>query len=134
MKVLPNKTIKDITNMPDNENTPQDVEITFTLRYENVRYPEPTRERVMQDLKRIGDMGDIGYEEIRTNAVNTHELPIQADLFEEINKEPIPSSLETFSDIDNIMEEAHKMIDDIEDAIDTGTRVEYSRENDPFNE
>jgi len=117
----------------------QDVLVTFNIKYENMGFPEPTRERVMADLEKMGRMGDIGYTEIRTNAVNTHELPIQADLFEEINKEPITSELETFGDIDSMMREAQLIVDNVErevESIGTSSRVPtYTAEdNDPFNE
>jgi len=99
----------------------------FKLQFSNQTYPHPTREDIYIAAREYLEANIFSYSEKRI----THNDSVQ-----EINKEPISATLETFKDIENMIDNALGKTVGRASKEQGGNREEksYSNERDPFNE
>ena len=120
------------------------VDITLheiTVRFENQTYPAPTREDIAKKVIEILHENKFSYSEKRYPHVGQS---VSEQLMNDL--EPISSTLETFGDIEEAMEQARAMQKDINVSNSTsigrdskeqgGNREEnlYGNDRDPLNE
>jgi len=97
----------------------------FKLQFSNQTYPHPTREDIYIAAREYLEANIFSYSEKRI----THEHV-------EINKEPISAPLETFKDIENMIDNALGKTVGRASKEQGGNREakSYNTERDPFNE
>lgn len=88
----------------------------FKLQFDNQTYPQPTRETILIAAREYLEANIFSYSEKRITHV------------EEINKEPISATLETFGDIEEAIGRASK------EQGGNRSKNSYNTERDPLNE
>ncbi len=103
----------------------------FKLQFSNQTYPHPTREDIYIAAREYLEANIFSYSEKRI----THNEKINNN-FQTVNEEPISAPLETFKDIENMIDNALGKTVGRASKEQGGNREgkSYNTERDPFNE
>ena len=103
----------------------------FKLQFDNQTYPQPTRETILIAAREYLEANIFSYSEKRI----THNEKINNN-FQTVNEEPISAPLETFKDIENMIDNALGKTVGRASKEQGGNREgkSYNTERDPFNE
>ncbi len=99
----------------------------FKLQFSNQTYPHPTREDIYTAAREYLEANIFSYSEKRITHNDSDKQGIQ-----EINKEPISATLETFKDIEKAIDTALGRASKEQGGNREGKS--YNTERDPFNE